>query len=53
MATLINEIHVIANGTASKQNVMQLYGDDFAYSNAYACFENLAKLVRLGNEKLG
>jgi len=36
---LVNQVHEIANGTASKQNVMYLYGDDFAFENAYAMFQ--------------
>ena len=47
---LVNAVHDIANGTASKENVMYLYGDDFAYSNAYACFDQLKKMVKLGNK---
>jgi len=35
---LINQVNEIANGTASKENVMFMYGDDFAYMNAFACF---------------
>jgi len=35
---LINQVNEIANGTASNENVMFMFGDDFAYMNAFACF---------------
>lgn len=49
IAKLTNQVHVIANGTASNENVMYLYGDDFSWSNAYALYDNLEKIIKYGN----
>jgi hypothetical protein len=38
LAKLINQCNEIANGTASNENIMYLWGDDFAFTNAYATF---------------
>ena len=40
----------MANGTASDQNVMYLFGDDFAYMNAYSTYHQLEKLIEIGNK---
>jgi hypothetical protein len=39
----------MANGTASNENVMYMYGDDFSWSNAYALYNNLEKMIKYGN----
>ena len=49
IAKLTYQVHVIANGTASNENVMYLYGDDFSWSNAYALYDNLEKIIKYGN----
>lgn len=49
IAKLVNQVHIIANGTASNENVMYLYGDDFSWSNAYALYDNLEKMIKYGN----
>lgn len=49
IARLVNQVHVVANGTASNENVMYLYGDDFSWSNAYALYNNLEKMIKYGN----
>jgi hypothetical protein len=40
----------MANGTASDENVMYLFGDDFAYMNAYSTYHQLEKLIEIGNK---